>query len=183
MNTGTISKRYAEALYEYAKELKAESAVYENMLQLKYVLRNLKELPVLLRNPLLTLAEKENIICSAVEKLSPAFTRFVSLVAKNSREDYMLYMAYAYIGIYRADKNIIAAKITTATPLSQTVQEKIKNIMAKREAAEVEIKNVVDETLIGGFICEVDNKRLDASVRKQLEVIEKQLVITNRKIV
>ena len=41
MNVGTISKRYAEALYEYAKEQNAEDAVYRNMQQLSEVLRNL----------------------------------------------------------------------------------------------------------------------------------------------
>ena len=183
MNIGIISKRYAEALYDYAKELETEDAVYKNMLQLKDVLRNFKELPVILANPSLALKERSELICSLVDNPSPDFSRFATLVAKASREEYLLYMAYAYIDIYRAAKKIVAVKITTATPLSPSVQQKIESIIEKHDIAAVEVKNIVDETLIGGFICEADNTRLDASVKKQLDEIKKQLVRTNRKIV
>ncbi len=183
MNVGTISKRYAEALYEYAKEQNAEDAVYRNMQQLSEVLRNLKNLPAVFCNPSLSLAERVQLICELVGEPSPVFNRFALLVAKASREEYLLYMAYAYMDIYRADKRIVPVKITTAVPLDKKLQEKIERILEKSGNVSVEMKNVVDESLVGGFICEADNTRFDASVKKQLAEIKKQLVKTNRKIV
>lgn len=183
MNVGTISKRYAEALYEYAKEQNAEDAVYRNMQQLSEVLRNLKNLPAVFSNPSLSLAERVQLICELVGEPSPVFNRFALLVAKASREEYLLYMAYAYMDIYRADKRIVPVKITTAVPLDKKLQEKIERILEKSGNVSVEMKNVVDESLVGGFICEADNTRFDASVKKQLAEIKKQLVKTNRKIV
>lgn len=183
MNVGTISKRYAEALYEYAKEQNAEDAVYRNMQQLSEVLRNLKNLPAVFCNPSLSLAERVQLICELVGEPSPVFNRFALLVAKASREEYLLYMAYAYMDIYRADKRIVPVKITTAVPLDKKLQEKIERILEKSGKVSVEMKNVVDESLVGGFICEADNTRFDASVKKQLAEIKKQLVKTNRKIV
>ena len=47
----------------------------------------------------------------------------------------------------------------------------------------VELNNVVDPSIIGGFILEADSKRLDASVGSQLREIRKQLVKQNRKLV
>lgn len=183
MNVGTISKRYAEALYEYAKEQNAEDAVYRNMQQLSEVLRNLKNLPAVFCNPSLSLAERVQLICELVGEPSLVFNRFALLVAKASREEYLLYMAYAYMDIYRADKRIVPVKITTAVPLDKKLQEKIERILEKSGNVSVEMKNVVDESLVGGFICEADNTRFDASVKKQLAEIKKQLVKTNRKIV
>ena len=183
MNVGTISKRYAEALYEYAKEQNAEDAVYRNMQQLSEVLRNLKNLPAVFCNPSLSLVERVQLICELVGEPSPVFNRFALLVAKASREEYLLYMAYAYMDIYRADKRIVPVKITTAVPLDKKLQEKIERILEKSGNVSVEMKNVVDESLVGGFICEADNTRFDASVKKQLAEIKKQLVKTNRKIV
>lgn len=183
MNVGTISKRYAEALYEYAKELNAEDAVYRNMQQLCDVLRNLKNIPAILGNPSLTLAERVQLICELVKEPSPVLERFALLVAKANREEYLLYMAYAYMDIYRADKRIVPVKITTAVPLDKKLQEKIESILQKDGNVTVEMKNVVDESLVGGFVCEADNTRFDASVKKQLAEIKKQLLKTNRKIV
>ena len=57
MNTGTIATRYAKALYRYASEQGAETAVYHNMLQLKDVLRRQKGLPVLLKDPSLSFTD------------------------------------------------------------------------------------------------------------------------------
>ena len=183
MNVGTISRRYAEALYEYAKELNAEDAVYKNMQQLCEVLRSLKNIPAVFKNPSLSLAERVQLICNLVENPSPVLNRFATLVAKADREEYLLYMAHDYMDVYRADKKIVPVKITTAVPLDKKLQEKIENILEKHSDVEVEVRNVVDESLIGGFVCEADNTRFDASVKKQLAEIKKQLVKTNRKIV
>ena len=183
MNTGIVAQRYALALYEYAKEERVEVAVYKNMQQLKNTLRQLKEFPIVLRNPSMTIQEKVRLICSAVEAPAPAFSRFATLVVKNAREDLLLYMAYSYINIYREEKKVVAMKITTAQPLSKELQDKIENIIERQSEVDVEIRNIVDSSLIGGFIIETKGIRLDASVSQQLSEIKKQLVRTNRKIV
>ncbi|MBQ8271091.1 MAG: F0F1 ATP synthase subunit delta [Bacteroidaceae bacterium] len=183
MNIGVVARRYALALYEYAKEERAEVAVYKNMLQLKNALRQMKEFPVVLRNPAMDVGEKVRLICSAVEEPSPAFERFASLVVNTAREDLLLYMAYSYIDIYREDKKVVAMKITTAAPLSRELQDKIEGIIEQQNDVDIEIRNIVDPSLIGGFICEARGIRLDASVSKQLAEIKKQLVRTNKKLV
>ncbi len=183
MNIGTISQRYARALYEYACEQREEVAVYNNMRQLKDTLRKVKEFSVMARNPAMSTEERVQFICSAVAAPSPAFERFARLVVKGSREDMLLYMAYSYIEIYREDKKIMAMKITTAHPLSQELQNKIEHSIESRNDVDIEIRNIVDESLIGGFICETKGTRLDASVSKQLAEIRKQLVVNNRKLV
>ena len=106
MNIGTISQRYARALYEYACEQREEVAVYNNLRQLKDTLRKVKECSVMARNPAMSTEERVQFICSAVAGPSPAFERFDRLVVKGSREDMLLYMAYSYIEIYREDKNV-----------------------------------------------------------------------------
>lgn len=181
MNIGVVSRRYAKALYEYAKEHNAQVAVYENMKQLKGVLREAKELPVMLKNPSLTCSEKVALVCSAI-RATTVFEHFIALVVKNGREDMLLYIAYAYIEIYRKENNVVAMKVTTAVPMPGHLFDKVERVVA-RENASVEVKNIVDESIIGGFLCEADNVRLDASVSNQLARIRKKLIKSNKKIV
>jgi (E)-4-hydroxy-3-methylbut-2-enyl-diphosphate synthase len=96
---------------------------------------------------------------------------------------------YGYVGaargkvsLYRKKKNIIAMRFTTAQPASDAVREKII-AAASRDGAEVEMHDVVEPDIIGGFICETETHRLDASVRRQLRDIEIELVKQNRKLV
>lgn len=184
MSVGTVSKRYAAALYEYAKEQRAEDAVYENMRQLRDTLLGSKDLLPVLRNPSMGLPEKVEVLCSVIASPSAVFKRFASLVLKASREDILLYIAYAYIGIYRDDKNVVSVKITTAAPLPEALQNRIAAIMETgRSGAKFEIRNIVDESLTGGFVCEAKGLRFDASVKKQLAEIRKKLVKTSRNLV
>lgn len=183
MNTGVISIRYAKALYAYAKMRNMHVAVYENMRQLKDALRKIKELHLMLKDPALSMPAKVEIICSAVQDVSPVFKQFAELVVKNEREDMLLYIAYAYIGIYRKDNRVVAMKITTATPMPDSLLNKIENIIEARDNMNVEIRNVIDDSVIGGFVCEANSVRLDASVRCQLGEIRKKMVKSNKKIV
>lgn len=182
MNVGTISVRYAKALFEYAREQDAEQAIYNNMLQLRDVLSENKRLTLILKDPALTESDKVGLLCSVVES-SPQYRRFASLVIKEGRENLLLYIAYAYIEIYREAKGICLLKVTTANKLSATMQMKIEKMAEAGNSFNVEIKNIVDPSIIGGVIIETGNKRLDASVRNQLAEIKKTLVESVRKLV
>lgn len=182
MNIGVISKRYATALYEYAQEHNAQAAIYDNMSQLKDALLRVKELPVVLKNPSLSLRQKISLICSAVTS-SPVFENFITLVVKHGREDILLYIAYAYIGVYRRKNRVVAIKITTAAPMPESFLQKVENLVRTEENVIVEMDSVVDESIIGGFLCEAFSARYDASVKSQLAEIRKKLVKLNKKIV
>lgn len=182
MNTGVISTRYAAALLEYAREQGAEDAVYENMRQLIATLGSVKDFMPVLCNPTLASEERVGLICSAVAP-SAVFHRFAQLVVKEEREDMLLFIAHAYLSLYRKAKNIRAVKLTAAVPVDEELEEGVRRMLAGENNAGVEIESIVDESLIGGFIMEVDSLRLDASVQGQLREIRKQLVKPNRKLV
>ena len=182
MNVGVISMRYAKALYMYAKEQKAEDAICKNMSQLKQLLFDVKSLPVMLKDPLLTADEKVKKLCKAVDG-GDVFERFMTLVLKASRENLLLFIAHAYIRLYRRDKGILAVRVITASSLTPELKSKIMGVIKQHSTLDVRIKEIVDNSILGGFVIETDDKRFDASVKKQLEEIKKQLVKTVRKLV
>lgn len=182
MNTGVISMRYAKALLEYAMEQGDENAVYADMKQLIYTLQAIKELPVMLRDPMLSAKKREKLICS-ISETSASFKRFAYLVVKEEREDMLLFIAHSYISLYRKKKGIRAVSLTTAVPVCDSFKEKLAGIIKGNEEEDVEITATVDPSIIGGFVCDVDYSRLDASVSTQLRIARKQLVKQNRKLV
>ena len=180
MNTGVVSMRYAKALLSYAKEQGAENAIYGNMLQLLHTLQSVKELQTMLASPSVTAAQRLSLLCSAVDS-SPVYENFMRLVIKEEREALLIFIAHCYISLYRKDKNIVAVTLTTAVPANDTLKEKVASMIG--HGAEVEMLNVVDPAIIGGFICETDSRRLDASVKRQLRDINEHLIKQNRKLV
>ena len=181
MNTGVVSMRYAKALFAYAKQQGAEDAIYRNMLQLMVTLQQVKELGNMLAAPTLSKEERVRLLCSAVDS-SPVYENFVRLVIDEEREPLLIFIAHCYVSLYRKEKNIVAVRFTTAEPASQALRDKVAAVFVA-DGATVELQNVVDEGIVGGFIYETETHRLDASIRRQLRDIETEFVKQNRKLV
>ena len=173
--------RYAKALLAYAKEQGAEDAIYRNMLQLMATLQQVKELVAMLAVPSLSKEERVRLLCSAVEN-SPVYENFIRLVVGEEREPLLIFIAHSYVSLYRKEKNIVAVRLTTAQPVDEALCDKVSVAVLGGEAT-VEMQNVVDDAIIGGFIYETDTHRLDASIRRQLRDIETEFVKQNRKLV
>ena len=175
MNVGTISMRYARALLLYATEQGVEDVIYKNMSQLVHTLDYVRELPVLLHAPVLTAEERVKIICEAVDG-DEVFEQFARLVVKEGREEFLFFIAHSYMTLYRRAKGILSVAFTTAKPVSDA-------LIAQSSGAKVEMNNIVDSSIIDGFIYEANSIRVDASVRGELHKIRKRLVEQNRKLV
>ena len=181
MNTGVISMRYAKALLAYATEQGAEDAIYRNMLQLIASLQQVKEFAEVLNAPSLTKEERVRLLCSAVDS-STVYENFMRLVVDEEREPLLIFICHSYVSLYRKAKNIVAVTLTTAQPADEALCHRITSAIAGKGAV-VELQNVVDDGIVGGFVCETATHRLDASIRRQLRDIEKEFVKQNRKLV
>ena len=173
--------RYAKALFAYAKEQGVEDAIYRNMLQLMATSQQVKELAAMLAAPTLSKDERVRLLCSAVDS-SLVYENFVRLVIDEERESLLIFIAHCYVSLYRKEKNIVAVRFTTAEPASPALCDKVAAVFVA-DGATVELHNVVDEGIVGGFIYETETHRLDASIRKQLRDIETEFVKQNRKLV
>lgn len=181
MNTGIVSMRYAKALFAYAKEQGVEDAIYGNMLQLIATLQQVKELASMLAAPSLSKEERVKLLCSAVES-SPVYENFIRFVVEEEREQLLIFIAHCYLSLYRKEKGIVAVRFTTAVPVSEDFCDRVMAEFAP-DGVTVELQNVVDEDVIGGFVYETESHRLDASIRRQLRDVETEFVKQNRKLV
>ncbi|MCF0187207.1 MAG: F0F1 ATP synthase subunit delta [Bacteroidaceae bacterium] len=187
MITGVIAKRYAKALLRYAEEQRMEDVVYEEMNQF---LTSCFEVPGYLHtlsNPTLKLAQKEQLLCGAVsnQPCSLVCKKFASLVVTHRRESFMPYIAYSYILLYREVKHICIGHLITAAPVTDEVKKRLEDWIEEqtKHATDVIMRTEVDPSLMGGFIFRVDDYRLDASVATQFELIKKQFIEKNKRIV
>ena len=182
MSIGVISKRYAKALYAFSAEQGGADEIYRNMLQLIYTLEKVKELPFILRDPAITPQQRVELICNAAEA-SPLFKEFAHLVVKEEREELLLFIAHCYMTLYRKEKGVLSVSFTTATPIDEVFAAKVERLIAQSSGARVELNNVVDPSIVDGFVYEANSVRLDASVKGQLQEIRRNLVEQNRKLV
>lgn len=173
--------RYAKALFAYAAEQGVEDAIYRNMLQLMATLQQVRELVAMLAAPSLSKEERVRLLCSAVDS-SPVYEDFMRLVVAEEREPLLIFICHCYVSLYRKAKKIVAVRFTTARPLGKEFCDRVATEFV-HDGATVELLNIVDEDIVGGFVCETETHRLDASIRRRLRDIEKEFVKQNRKLV
>jgi len=162
MNAGLIAKRYATALLLFAKEEQAAGRVYEDAQVLNGALQSTEGLT------------------ACIEGLCQPMQKFLALVVRNKRVEYLPAILSAYRKLYRQENGITRAWLTTAEE-DPGLAEKLALLMKMQGFTKVDFKTEVDPALIGGFIVQIEDKRLDASISSQLKNIRKELEAKIRK--
>ncbi len=176
MNSGLITTRYAKALLRFADDNKQTEIVYEEMKQLALNFDNNHDLRILLENPMIGSSIKKKVLLTAAgEKVSPSTSKFIDLVLLNKRGNLFHLIALGYIDIFRKKSNIHKTVITTASAIDVRTEKKLVQFIASETKGTVEFEKIIDPSIIGGFIIEVDSKRWDGSLSKQLLRIREKL--------
>lgn len=178
--------RYAKALIEFAKERKAEDRLYKEFVMLAHSFTTQRGLRDTLDNPILPAKDKLSLICAATNgngESSEEFIRFIRLVLKQRRETYLQFISLMYLDLYRKLKHIGVGKLITAVPVNKETEERIRKTAGTVLHAQMELETVVDSSIEGGFIFDINDYRLDASIATQLKRVKQQFIDKNRRIV
>ncbi|MBR2492920.1 MAG: F0F1 ATP synthase subunit delta [Paludibacteraceae bacterium] len=174
MNNGKISIRYAKALLSSAKEAKVEEKVYSEMVALESAFSQIDLLKQAMSNPTLTKEEKIKLLNSIFNNKTSNLTKsFISLVVDHGREDYFYRIALSYQDLYRKDKNIVVTHLTTAVETDDKITKQIIKSVEVSENSKVELRTEINPDIIGGYILDIEGKRLDASIIRQLSKLYK----------
>lgn len=186
MNVGIISARYANALLKFASADGVEERVYEQAATLEKSLSLLPELRRVIDSPKnIPDSIKLNVLLSAVggDKADTVHIRkFFALVSRHKRMKYLRFMLRAYMDLYRKSRNIRVGRLVTAVSSDEEIPG-LPEFMEKMAGGKVIFERLVDPSIIGGFILELDGNRLDASVASQLKRVKSQFIEKNRRIV
>ena len=77
--------------------------------------------------------------------------------------------------LLRRDRGISLAEVRTALPLDESQRISVMDRLHELTGDEIEINEVVDESLIGGITVRIGDRLYDASVRNRLERLRARL--------
>jgi F-type H+-transporting ATPase subunit delta len=176
MDTGVISNRYAKAIYNYASEHKEENRLREELKILSEQFIAVSALNSVLNDPTVPSSVKIKLLTTAVgSDSSNSYRQVIRLIVKNGRARYMRFIALMYDKVYRKAKNRIIMKLVTTEPASDEMKNKLVDLI-KRNNEQVDFMEKTDKDIIGGFILEIEDLRLDASIRNQLNQLRLELI-------
>jgi F-type H+-transporting ATPase subunit delta len=178
MQNPRLANRYAKSLLTLAIEKNQLDTVYKDIEFLQSVAKLNKEFVVVLKSPVISSEKKESIIGAVTSgKISDLTYLFIRLLIRKGREMNLPDITTAFIEQYKEHKNIHSVKLTTATPVSDELKESIVNqIKSQTDLKNIELTTEVNDKLIGGFILQIGDKEVDASIAYDLNLIRKQFL-------
>ena len=106
-------------------------------------------------------------------ELTASFNR---LLIKKGREGVLAQIVEAFIAQYKDYKKIRVVKLTTAVPVSEAIKKSIVSKVQVEGDGEVELLTEVNPDIIGGFILQIGDQLVDASVAYDLNAIGRQFM-------
>ncbi|MCM1137733.1 MAG: F0F1 ATP synthase subunit delta [Duncaniella sp.] len=179
MNEGLIPSRYAKALFEYAGENKDDKHIYDMMHKLHESFVAEPSLQQVMANPFVAAADKVKLltIAAGADAEDKVYAQFLQLLVENNRLAAARDIALAYMKIYRREHKIYLVNVTSAAPFGPAEEERLKKLIERHlNGGTMEYNHSVDPDLIGGFVVNINNEKLDASIANELKQLRLKLL-------
>jgi F-type H+-transporting ATPase subunit delta len=170
----TAARRYAEAAFEIGRADRTLDAWERDLARLAEAL-HAEELRSLVEHPAVPYADKERVLRRVVGGVAPEALNLVLLMVRRGRPGAIDRMVDHFARLVRRHRGISLAEVRTALPLDEQQRTAVIERLHQLTGDEIEINEVVDESLIGGITVRIGDRLYDASVRNRLERLRARL--------
>ena len=167
--------RYAKAMYDIANEENSVNEVYKDMKFINELNSGSLDFKNLLSNSQINFQDKKKLILSLIKQSNSLTEKLIDLLIHNKRVKIIGDIASSFVQLYNKHNNIKEATIITASSINNELESKILSMINIKDAKSVNLTNVVNPNIIGGFIIRFDGKEYNASVKQNLNNLKKEL--------
>ena len=169
MAASKAATRYARALLDLAIEMKNLDAVYNDVVMIDGLCDSNRDLVAFLHSPIIQRRRKYETFDALFEgKIDKLTLGFLKLITKNGREKILPEITESFIAQYKKHKGIVDVYVTSAIALEAKVKDSIIAKVKENFKGDIVLHESVDQSLVGGFVVNVEDKQIDASIKRQL---------------
>ncbi len=169
--------RYAKALLELSLERGVLEEVHTDMQSFAQVVSENRGLSLMLQSPIVPHVKKYAVLKEVFQnRVHPISFTIIEIITRKNREELLYDIAVQFHKLYNAHKNIQVAEVVTTYPLEASQRQEFVDLVKQISQKQVELKEKVDPTLIGGFVLHVGDQQIDESIRTKLQRLKQQMV-------
>jgi F-type H+-transporting ATPase subunit delta len=166
---------YARSLFEAAQDADKLDEVKEQLGQFADALDGDHNMQVFFFSPYLTSEDKKEGLHKAVTGADDLMQNFLELLIENHRMPALLRIRREYDRLWDEENQLLPVHITSAVELDDKTVKQIGDRIGDQTGRKVELSAEVDPDVLGGLVVRVGNTVLDASVRRRLEQLRRQV--------
>lgn len=177
MAESTAAIRYAKAILSIASDQKLADKVNDDMKLITETIAENENLNEALKSSVIKSEVKKNIISQVFPNLNEVSKGLINLLVSNKRIDILSAVAKKYNTLFDLLNDKETATVTTAVPMSSDLEAKVLAKIKALTNKAVVVKNIVDESILGGFILRVGDKQYNASIANKLNKLKREFTL------
>ncbi|MBP2833314.1 ATP synthase F1 subunit delta [Aquimarina sp. U1-2] len=167
--------RYAKAVLSLAQDKKATGDVQSDMQTIIATVNQSDELKMILNSPLIKNEVKLTSLREIFKNTGDITQKLFDILIHNKRVDLLADVAKQYVVLFDRLHHTQVAKVTTAVPLDKALSDKVSAKVKELTGNEATLENIIDESIIGGFILRVGDLQYNASIANKLTNLKREL--------
>jgi F-type H+-transporting ATPase subunit delta len=172
-----IAIRYSKALFELTLEKESLAVVENDLLSIKNLIEENNDLKNFIVNPLISARSKTEIMKKIFQDSVDQLTlRFLILLSSKKRSEFLLEVIERFEALALDHKGILSVQLYSAVPLAAEQKEAIQKRLEKNTGKTVRLTEIIENSLVGGFIVKIHDSVIDYSLRRQLEKLRKKMI-------
>jgi len=166
--------RYAKAVLSLASDQNTAEAVNNDMKLIAATISENLELDQVLKSAIVKSDVKKATLTQIFPNINTISSGLFNILVSNKRIDILGDVALKYSVLFDELNGKEVAQVTTAIPMTNDLEIKVLAKVKELTSKAVELENIVDESILGGFILRVGDKQYNASISNKLSKLKRE---------
>ena len=176
MRSATVSRSYAEGLYDLAEKHKLHEEFAAGFAALTVMLGE-PSVRTFLVSPKLDIKTKKTVLKAALrDRVNPLFLNFLQVVIDKRRQALLGEIGEQYFALLDESQGRMHVQVTVARTPSPELEQDIRNRLSEIFGKTVLPHVTVDRRILGGIIVRHEDKVIDGSLRRRLLAMRRRLL-------
>jgi len=136
-----------------------------------------EDLDNMLQSPVVRSADKKAVLTLVFKNANVAITNLIDTLITNKRLALLNDVAASYTQLYDHLRGTQVATVTTAVPLTEDLKTKVLAKVKELTGKDAEVTNVIDESILGGFVLRVGDIQYNASIANKLDKLKREFTL------
>ncbi|MGV3760807.1 MAG: ATP synthase F1 subunit delta [Actinomycetota bacterium] len=171
--TDERTRAYATALFGVARSEGSLTEVEDELFRFSRTLQGNDELRTTLTDAALPVSRRQQIVEDLLGgRANPITTSLVSMVVGTGRSHDLPTIIAELVRLSAAEANKEVAEVRSAIALTDDQKARLADALGQATGKQVEVKVVIDPSVLGGLVAQVGDTVIDGSVRSKLDQLK-----------
>ena len=176
MASEEVIQGYAEALFRIVKAEGELDKVEDELFRFGKLLDTHHELKQALSDQSIDRAQRMKVLEDLLaDKVSPHTLSLLAFVVEQGRARQLPQILDQLTDLAAEARQSVVAEVRSAVPLDDNQRKELAGALSKATGKKVEVKSLVDPSIVGGVVAKVGDTVIDGSVRRRLEQLKEQV--------